>query len=152
MSDRRHPHTASWRTAPRGSAEGRCGWRMVLGWLAVLAILVQTTVPDFAMAARRAAQHRADAVAAQQVHEHHHDGAGHQQPDTPTPADSHEHAKLCAFCLALSTHGLAAAPHDALAAPATYGAAPLPAERSIRPQPFFLTGHDPRGPPAPQQV
>ena len=152
MSDRRHLHTAFGRTAPRGSAEGRCCWRTVLGWLAVLAILVQTTVPDFAMAARRATQQRAEAIAAHQVHAHQHDGAGHQRPKAPSPADSHEHAKLCAFCLALATHGLAPGPGDALDTPTRYEAAPLPAEQGIRPQPLFLIGHNPRAPPASAQA
>jgi len=152
MSDRRQPRTALGRTAPRGSAEGRCGWRVLLGWLAVLAILVQTTVPDFAMAARRAAQQRAEVVATHQVHEHHQDGAGHQQPETPVPAGDHKHAELCVFCLALSTHGLAAGPHDALAMPVGYGVAPPPVEQDIRPRPLFLVGHNPRAPPASAQA
>ncbi|HYD70217.1 DUF2946 family protein [Azospirillum sp.] len=148
MSDRRHFRSAYGRTASRGSADGGCGWRAVLGWLAVLAILVQTTVPDFAMAARRAAQQRAEAITAHQVHAPHHDGAGQRQPEAPVPANGHEHAKLCAFCLALAAHGLAAASDDALHTPATYGAAPQPVEQGIRPQPLFRIGHNPRAPPA----
>ncbi|PWC41686.1 hypothetical protein TSO221_23050 [Azospirillum sp. TSO22-1] len=123
---------------------------MLLAWLAVLAVVVQTTVPDFAMAARRAAQQRADIATAHHVqHGLHGDRQG--QPEAPAPA-SHEHEQLCAFCLALGTHGLEAAPDDALPVPVAYGAAVLPTEAGIRPQPFFLTGHNPRAPPLPQQV
>lgn len=147
MTDRRRARTApTGRTALCGSGLGRA----LLAWLAVLAVVVQTTVPDFAMAARRAAQQRADAAAALHV-QHGQHGDRHGQPEAPAPA-SHEHEQLCAFCLALGTHGLEAAPTDALPLPVAYGAAVLPAEAGIRPQPFFLTGRNPRAPPAPQQV
>lgn len=148
MTDRRRSRTApTGRAARRGSGLGRA----LLAWLAVLAVVVQTTVPDFAMSVRRAALQRADAAAAHHVEHGRHGGGDHGQPEAPAPA-GHEHEQLCAFCLALGTHGLEAAPDDALPVPVAYGAAALPAEAGIRPQPFFLTGHNPRAPPASRQV
>lgn len=156
MTDRPRSRTApTGRAAPcaparrRGVRRPDLG-RVLLAWLAVLAIVVQTTVPDFAMAARRAAQQRAETAAAHHVLHGHH-GGEHGQPDTPAPA-RHEHEPLCAFCLALGTHGLEAAPADALPAPVAYEAAALPVEAGVRLPPFFLTGHNPRAPPAPRQV
>ncbi|WP_448192337.1 DUF2946 family protein [Azospirillum sp. sgz301742] len=141
MSERRHARTAPRRTAPSGS------WRPVLAWLAVLAILVQSTIPDFAMAARNAARHRAEVAAAHQVHHHQHHGAEQQRPETPAPAGNHDHETLCAFCLALATHGLAAGLGNALPVPVGYDIAALPMQRGIRPQPLFLTSLNPRAPP-----
>ncbi|HYG90016.1 MAG TPA: DUF2946 family protein [Azospirillum sp.] len=155
MSHIRHVRNAlSGGTAARGSAGGGGAWRVVSAWLAVLAILVQTTVPDFAMAARNAARHRtamAATAAAEHVHHQHQDGS-HHQPEQPAPSGEHEHESLCAFCLALGTHGLAQGLGDALAVPVAYEAAALPVEQGICPPQFFLTCLNPRAPPASDRV
>lgn len=150
----RRPSTASTgRPAFRGPDRrrgGRAGLgRTLLAWLAVLAVVVQTTVPDFAMAARNAA--RIQAAAAQQLSHGHHDG-GHRPSEPAAPTHGQDHEALCAFCLALGTHGLSAAPAAALPVPAQYGVAALPDGEGVRPRPLFLIGHSPRAPPASQQV
>ncbi|MCW2237963.1 DUF2946 family protein [Azospirillum canadense] len=117
--------------------------------LAVLAILVQTIVPDFAMAARQ----QAPVVAAQHVqHALHHHPDGAAWPAKSAPADRHPHEELCAFCLALNTHGTPTHPGAELAVPVSYAAAVVLAQPGIRPPQLFFVGSGPRAPPAAEQV
>nr|WP_281416008.1 DUF2946 family protein [Azospirillum rugosum] len=121
-----------------------------------MAILVQTIVPDFAMAARNAARQKAEAAASHQVqhthHAHHQHHEGTAQPDTPALADRHQHEELCAFCLALNTHGTPAHPGADPAVPVSYAATVVLAQPGIRPPQLFFIGSGPRAPPATEQV
>lgn len=147
------PRTAFGRVAVCVCAGVAGSRRLVMGWLAVLAILVQTTIPDFAMAARNAARQRAEVAAGHYAYEHHHHGTERRQPETPAPAGGGgEHGTLCAFCLALATHGLAAAPGEALVAPTDYEAVRQPVEQGVRLRPLFLTCLNPRAPSVSAQV
>ncbi len=148
------------RTAPSGVAGRRLagrrgrvsagGWAGITAWLAVLAILVQTIVPDFAMAAGNAARRNAEvATPHHHVLHRYHDGSA--EPDTPAPADQHQHEELCAFCLALSTHGTPTNAGAGLTAPVCYSAALVPEQPGIRPPQLFLVGSKPRAPPAPDR-
>ncbi|WP_448204879.1 DUF2946 family protein [Azospirillum sp. sgz302134] len=122
-------------------------------WLAVLAILVQTIVPDFAMAARNAARQQATAATAQQIHHadhQHRDGAA--QPGKPAPADRHQVEDVCAFCLALNTHGTPPHPGAELAVPVSYTTTVILARPGIRPPQLFLVGSGPRAPPSAEQA
>jgi hypothetical protein len=77
--------------------------KRLAGWLAVLAVVLQTTLFDFAMAARAraAAQQRAEPA------QHAHHGSSQGGQDAP----DHEHgSKECPFCLARATHQAASLP------------------------------------------
>jgi HAMP domain-containing protein len=76
---------------------GRPTIRRTVAWFAVLAVLAQTVLFDFAMAARETAAARERATAA-----HH---AAQQAPRNDPDAPQNQHGgKDCAFCLARATH------------------------------------------------
>ncbi|WP_372394709.1 DUF2946 family protein [Azospirillum sp. HJ39] len=143
------------RDPPPGGIPG-AGGRLrhaLAGWLAVLALLVQVAVPDLAMAARAQAGLPAGFLTAATA-------AGHCGPDQEQHGGQHgghpgehpggqgmDHGSLCAFCLALATHGLvpiaAAPPPRAVFA----SEASPPASPGMRPADHFLTCVKPRAPP-----
>ncbi len=115
------------------------------GWLAVLALLVQVAVPDFAMAARAQAGLPAGFLTAATTPEHCGPDQGH--PREHPGGQAMDHDGLCAFCLALATHGLA--PIAAAPPPRTVFAseASPPASPGLRPADHFLSCVKPRAPP-----
>ncbi|MCW2241481.1 DUF2946 domain-containing protein [Azospirillum canadense] len=115
-------------------------------WLAVLAILVQTIVPDFAMADRNTARQTTEAAAAHHADHQHHDGS--TEPNKPAPAEQHHHEELCAFCLALNTQGTPMNGGLGLATPVHYTVAVVPERPGIRPSQLFHFGSKPRAPPS----
>lgn len=138
--------------APAGTAGLR---RSLVGWIAVLALLIQVAVPDLAMAARAQAGMPAGFLTAPTSADHcgtipsdaqksgeddggPHDGSGHPVMD---------HDGLCAFCLALGTHGLL--PGSAVVRPQAVLCMPVaaPAAAGVRPADHFLTCLNPRAPP-----
>nr|WP_222531890.1 DUF2946 family protein [Azospirillum sp. 412522] len=151
-------------TARIGAPAGTVGRRhLLVGWLAILALLIQVAVPDLAMAAR--ARLPAGILAAATEADHcgaplqeaqagwEHDAprsvagdgapADHERPAAPAM----EHDGLCAFCLALGVHGLV---------PVTTAVRPkavfrmefaAPASTVVRPADHFLTCLNPRAPP-----
>jgi len=149
----RNTHATSRIGTPAGTAGLR---RALVGWLAVLALLVQVTVPDLAMAARAQAGLPAGFLTAPTADDHcgtlpsdaqdsgendggAHDGTGHPVRD---------HDGLCAFCLALGTHGLL--PGSTFVRPQAVHRIPVAAQvaAGIRPNDHFLTCLNPRAPPA----
>lgn len=131
---------------PGGLPGGRARLRHALaGWLAVLALLVQVAVPDFAMAARARAGLPAGFLTAATAAGHCGPGQGHHGGHPGGQAMDHD--GLCAFCLALATHGLvptAAAPPPP---PVFALVASPPASPGMRPADHFLTCVKPRAPP-----
>lgn len=153
----RNPHAPLRTGTPAGTVGVR---RALVGWLAVLALLIQVAVPDLAMAARAQAGLPAGFLTAPTTADHcgtlpsdaqdseglaggdrnggDHDGSSHPVMD---------HDSLCAFCLALGTQGLL--PGSAFirlqSAPCTAVAAPV--ATGIRPDDHFLTCLTPRAPP-----
>jgi hypothetical protein len=143
-------------TARIGVPAGTVGRRRVLvGWLAVLALLFQVAVPDLAMAARARAGLPAGFLTAATAADHcgttpsdaqtaeEHDGGGHDGSGHPVM----EHDGLCAFCLALGAHGLTP---DSVAVrlPSVFRMeVATPAGPVIRPADHFLTCLNPRAPP-----
>lgn len=144
-------------TARIGTLAGTVGWHRVLaGWLAVLALLIQVAVPDLAMAARARAGLPAGFLTAATAADHcgtnpSEEQAGGEHDDRGSDDSGHpvmDHDGLCAFCLALGIHGLV---------PATATARPQadfrievagPAGACVRPADHFLTCLNPRAPPA----
>ncbi|MFS2012073.1 DUF2946 family protein [Azospirillum sp. CT11-132] len=148
---------STYATARSGAPAGMVGLRRVLvGWLAVLALLIQVSVPDLAMAARARAGLPAGFLTAATETDHcgstpsdaqvggEHDGRADDGSGHPVM----EHDGLCAFCLALGIHGLV---------PATAAVRPravfprevaAPAGAVVRPADHFLTCLNPRAPPA----
>lgn len=103
-----------------GTANAK-GSQRAAAWLAVLAVLAQAVLFEFAMAARDAAETSGQAAAG--THHAHH-GAPAQGPQGP----GHDHGKDCPFCLARATHaapGLPSAPELPLPASAAAVASPL---------------------------
>ncbi len=122
----------------------QAGRSRLFGWVAVLAILIQTLLPDFAMAARVSAPDRAGAVF---------DGLCLANPappgassDRPAPALAGQ-GGTCVFCLALSAHGLAPA-SGVEPVPLLYGetVAVMPGA-GLPPWSKERTGPSPRAPP-----
>ncbi|MBP2232618.1 hypothetical protein J2847_005949 [Azospirillum agricola] len=136
----------------------RRGARVVAAWLAVLAILVQTLVPDFAMAARDAARQKAEiALALQSVllgqeAVQPHAGGCAPASDEQAPVRGHQHEELCAFCLALNTHGTPANAGIGLCLPVRYRALVVADRPGIEPLRQFLAGSKPRAPPTNAQA
>lgn len=143
-------------TASSGSGR-RPGRRQWLVWMAMIAILIQTIVPDLAMAAWTSAAWQGrdrdgEAIAAYAlVAPDHSDimaGCGPASPEDPAkPAGAHDHGGSCAFCLALSAHALA--PGDTVGAMAFAHPRPIGASdpAGIVPRALFLARHCPRAPP-----
>lgn len=163
MSRRLPP--ASCRPTALCGCSGHGGRRRVLAWLAILAILVQTIVPDFAMAARAAGYRIGNAVEAAAAHDCHQEsgepelgaGSGMQMPtgaahSPQAPAGGDDHGAVCPFCLALGTHGLITEPGGKLPVPAFHYAVAQPQEAGVRPRLLFLTCLHPRAPPGTAQV
>ncbi|PWC37712.1 hypothetical protein TSO352_09380 [Azospirillum sp. TSO35-2] len=135
--------------------------RALVGWIAVLALLVQVAVPDLAMAARARAGLPAGVLTALAESDHcrpaedggppagvhRADGPGRPGGDSPGHEGA-DHGALCAFCLALGTHGLSPGSVVVPPRPVVHAAAPAAAERSVRPIDQFLTCLNPRAPPA----
>lgn len=141
--DTRHPPSPGF-----PAARGRLR-HVLAGWLAVLALLVQVAVPDLAMAARAQAGLPAGFLTAATADGQ--CGPGLQRPwEHPGEhpgGQAMDHGGLCAFCLALATHGLvpvAAAPPPRVVFPSE---ASPPASPGMRPADHFLTCLKPRAPP-----
>ena len=113
-------------------------------WLAVLAILLQTLLPDLGMAARARAQAQEHA-AAQTLHHGHADGA--ETAPVPEPEPKHAHDTTCPFCLALANHALVPASGGVLATPHAEASEGPVANAGIVPALSFLTCLRPRAPP-----
>lgn len=123
---------------------------VVWAWLAAVAILVQTVVPDFAMAARDAAQSRAALYAALGIC--HYDPQVEQAvdvPHKPAPASpvNDQRGDRCPFCMALGAHALAADLIIELPVPGRFDIAELPIPPGLRPPTLFLTSLHTRAPP-----
>lgn len=154
-------HATTRTGVPAGTAGRR---RMLVGWLAVLALLIQVAVPDLAMAARARAGLPAGFLTAAAEAEHcgsplHEARAGWEHdasqavlddgaPDRERPAPpAMEHEGLCAFCLALGIHGLVPATSDGRPRAVFRMEVAAPAGAAVRPSDHFLTCLNPRAPP-----
>lgn len=132
------------------------GCRVLVGWLAVLALLIQVAVPDLAMAARARAGLPAGFLTAATETDHcgttpsdaqaggEHDGRGHDGSGHPVM----DHDSLCAFCLVLGIHGLVPATATVRPRAVFRMEVASPAGAGVRPADHFLTCLNPRAPPA----
>lgn len=150
-----------------GGAAGYAGahrsWRLLASWLAVLAILVQTVVPDLAMAARGRVA-RAEPVAAAPTagtrlqgpsgtheHDHSHERAGAPAVDpasTPKAPTHHDHGAACPFCMALAAHALTPTPNVGLSPIDADASDPVLPDTRIAARRPGHTPLNPRAPPA----
>ena len=143
MTRLNHPGTSKHRPGEPGGGAGRARPRYA-ACLAVLAILLQTILPDFGMAARVRAQAQA---ATHEIHQGHADTA-HTPPPLPDEREpAHEHGPVCPFCLALASHALAPDSGSTLVAPPVRTSAGPAVAGGIVPAQPFLTCLRPRAPP-----
>lgn len=142
------------RTAKNGASGPAPGRRLWRAWMALIAILVQTILPDFAMAARvgRAQTDPTLALHALVTVEQSRAVAGcgaiWEDPNgSDQPTGAREHGGPCAFCLALSAHALP--PDDAAgtAAFARFQRVGVLDGRGVARSALFRPRHAPRAPP-----
>jgi hypothetical protein len=117
---------------------GKSGWHRFLARLAICALLIQSIVPELAMAAREAMTRQAIAAEAHQGH-----GAyGHKEPERKPAHD------LCAFCFVQAIQILPSASGEELILPSVFSIDRSSVRRSapaVARQ--FLTCLHPRAPP-----
>lgn len=104
-------------------------------WVAVLAVLAQAVLFEFAMAGRETAAARERAAApAEHAHHHAHRGTEGDAPKRDRDVPRHEHGKDCPFCTARAMHQASSAtPGLDLPAPhALWMPAPRPPRSRIR--------------------
>src|SRR5688572_16499379 len=75
----------------QGQQSGMPDWHRFLALLAICALLIQSIVPELAMAAREATARQAIATEA-------HQGHGSHAPKEPERAPTHDRHNLCQFC------------------------------------------------------
>lgn len=107
--------------------------RHALVWLAVLAVVTQAVLFEFAMAARGTATASGRAAVAHHAHR-----SDHQVPRDDRDAPRHEHGgKDCPFCVARATHATPSLPHgpDLVPPPSAVAvASPFPRARVRAPR------------------
>jgi len=125
----------------QGQQSGMPDWHRLLACLAIYALLIQSIVPELAMAAREAMARQAVATETLQGH-------GSHSPKEPERTPAHDRHNLCPFCFVQAIQILPSASGGVVTPPPAFSCDRL-AIRSSAPVVVrqFLTCLHPRAPP-----